>query len=87
MWPHQREPPVLPHRRVSVGTCWRSAAAGFNNPTSESLATLWAVGAVNVVATLVAVLCVVTFVYVRWFLPETKGQDLGRGLEHVGRSC
>ena len=37
------------------------AAAGFNNPTSQSLATLWAVGAVNVVATLVAVLWVDRF--------------------------
>ena len=38
-----------------------SAAAGFNNPTSQSLATLWAVGAVNVVATLIAVLWVDRF--------------------------
>lgn len=37
------------------------AAAGFNNPTSQSLATLWAVGAVNVVATLIAVLWVDRF--------------------------
>jgi SP family galactose:H+ symporter-like MFS transporter len=50
-----------PHRRVSVGTCWRSAAAGFNNPTSQGRATLSAVGAVNVVATLVAGLWVDRF--------------------------
>ncbi len=31
------------------------AAAGFASPTSQSLATLWAVGAVNVIATFVAV--------------------------------
>ena len=31
------------------------AAAGFNSPDSQSLATLWAIGAVNVVATFVAV--------------------------------
>jgi sugar porter (SP) family MFS transporter len=31
------------------------AAAGFGSPTSQSLATLWAIGAVNVVATFVAV--------------------------------
>lgn len=31
------------------------AAAGFTSPTSQSLATLWAIGAVNVVATFVAV--------------------------------
>jgi sugar porter (SP) family MFS transporter len=37
------------------------AAAGFNNPTSQSLATLWAVGAVNVVATLIAVIWVDRF--------------------------
>jgi MFS transporter, SP family, galactose:H+ symporter len=37
------------------------AAAGFNNPTSQSLATLWAVGAVNVVATLIAVFWVDRF--------------------------
>ncbi len=37
------------------------AAAGFDSPTSESLATLWAVGGVNVVATLVAVIWVDRF--------------------------
>jgi sugar porter (SP) family MFS transporter len=37
------------------------AAAGFKSPTSQSLATLWAVGGVNVVATLVAVLWVDRF--------------------------
>jgi sugar porter (SP) family MFS transporter len=37
------------------------AAAGFNNPTSQSLATLWAVGGVNVVATLIAVFWVDRF--------------------------
>lgn len=37
------------------------AAAGFDSPTSQSLATLWAVGGVNVVATLVAVLYVDRF--------------------------
>jgi MFS transporter, SP family, galactose:H+ symporter len=37
------------------------AAAGFDSPTSRSLATLWAVGGVNVVATLVAVLWVDRF--------------------------
>jgi MFS family permease len=37
------------------------AAAGFNSPTSQSLATLWAIGGVNVVATLVAVLWVDRF--------------------------
>ncbi|MBV8462942.1 MAG: sugar porter family MFS transporter [Acidimicrobiales bacterium] len=31
------------------------AAAGFSSPTSQSLATLWAIGAVNVVSTFVAV--------------------------------
>ena len=31
------------------------AAAGFESPDSQSLATLWAIGAVNVIATLVAV--------------------------------
>jgi len=36
-------------------------AAGFQSPTSQSLATLWAVGGVNVVATLVAVLWVDRF--------------------------
>ena len=36
-------------------------AAGFHSPTSQSLATLWAVGGVNVVATLVAVLWVDRF--------------------------
>ena len=37
------------------------AAAGFNDPTSQSLATLWAVGGVNVVATLIAVFWVDRF--------------------------
>jgi sugar porter (SP) family MFS transporter len=37
------------------------AAAGFESPTSQSLATLWAIGAVNVVATLVAVFWVDRF--------------------------
>ena len=37
------------------------AAAGFTSPTSQSLATLWAVGAVNVVATFVAVVWVDRF--------------------------
>ena len=37
------------------------AAAGFNDPTSQSLATLWAVGGVNVVATLIAVFYVDRF--------------------------
>jgi MFS family permease len=37
------------------------AAAGFDSPTSQSLATLWAVGGVNVVATLGAVMYVDRF--------------------------
>ncbi len=37
------------------------AAAGFNSPNSESLATLWAIGAVNVAATLIAVFWVDRF--------------------------
>jgi SP family galactose:H+ symporter-like MFS transporter len=37
------------------------AAAGFKSPVSQSLATLWAVGGVNVVATLVAVIWVDRF--------------------------
>jgi MFS transporter, SP family, galactose:H+ symporter len=37
------------------------AAAGFSSPTSQSLATLWAVGAVNVLATFVAVMWVDRF--------------------------
>lgn len=37
------------------------AAAGFDNPTNQSLATLWAVGGVNMVATLVAVFWVDRF--------------------------
>ncbi|TIC85919.1 sugar porter family MFS transporter [Nocardioides sp. GY 10113] len=37
------------------------AAAGFDSPTQQSLATLWAVGGVNVVATLVAVFWVDRF--------------------------
>lgn len=37
------------------------AAAGFDSPTQQSLATLWAVGGVNVVATLIAVLYVDRF--------------------------
>jgi len=37
------------------------AAAGFESPTQQSLATLWAVGGVNVVATLVAVFWVDRF--------------------------
>jgi sugar porter (SP) family MFS transporter len=37
------------------------AAAGFNSPVSQSLATLWAIGAVNVLATLIAVLYVDRF--------------------------
>lgn len=37
------------------------AAAGFDSPTSQSLATLWAIGAVNVVATLIAVVWVDRF--------------------------
>ncbi|MCB8955539.1 MAG: sugar porter family MFS transporter [Nocardioides sp.] len=37
------------------------AAAGFDSPTQQSLATLWAVGGVNVLATLIAVLYVDRF--------------------------
>jgi sugar porter (SP) family MFS transporter len=37
------------------------AAAGFNSPETQSLATLWAVGGVNVFATLIAVLWVDRF--------------------------
>lgn len=37
------------------------AAAGFDDPTKQSLATLWAVGGVNVVATLIAVFWVDRF--------------------------
>lgn len=37
------------------------AAAGFDSPTQQSLATLWAIGGVNVVATLIAVLYVDRF--------------------------
>lgn len=37
------------------------AAAGFDSPETESLATLWAVGGVNVVATLIAVIWVDRF--------------------------
>jgi sugar porter (SP) family MFS transporter len=37
------------------------AAAGFNSPTTQSLATLWAVGGVNMFATLIAVLWVDRF--------------------------
>jgi len=37
------------------------AAAGFTSPTSQSLATLWAIGAVNVAATFVAVVWVDRF--------------------------
>jgi sugar porter (SP) family MFS transporter len=37
------------------------AAAGFNSPETQSLATLWAVGGVNVVATLIAVIWVDRF--------------------------
>jgi MFS transporter, SP family, galactose:H+ symporter len=37
------------------------AAAGFNSPETQSLATLWAVGGVNVLATLIAVIWVDRF--------------------------
>jgi sugar porter (SP) family MFS transporter len=37
------------------------AAAGFDSPNSESLATLWAIGGVNVLATLIAVMWVDRF--------------------------
>ncbi len=53
------------------------AAAGFNNPTSQSLATLWAVGGVNVVATLIAVFWVDRFGRKPLLLIGTSGMLLG----------
>jgi SP family galactose:H+ symporter-like MFS transporter len=53
------------------------AAAGFNDPTSQSLATLWAVGGVNVVATLIAVFWVDRFGRKPLLLIGTTGMLLG----------
>jgi SP family galactose:H+ symporter-like MFS transporter len=53
------------------------AAAGFNDPTSQSLATLWAVGGVNVVATLIAVFWVDRFGRKPLLLIGTSGMLLG----------
>jgi SP family galactose:H+ symporter-like MFS transporter len=53
------------------------AAAGFNNPTSQSLATLWAVGGVNVVATLIAVFWVDRFGRKPLLLIGTTGMLFG----------
>lgn len=53
------------------------AAAGFNNPTSESLATLWAIGGVNVVATLIAVFWVDRFGRKPLLLIGSVGMCLG----------
>jgi SP family galactose:H+ symporter-like MFS transporter len=53
------------------------AAAGFNDPTSQSLATLWAVGGVNVVATLIAVFWVDRFGRKPLLLIGTSGMLFG----------
>ena len=53
------------------------AAAGFNNPTSQSLATLWAIGGVNVCATLVAVFWVDRFGRKPLLLIGSTGMFLG----------
>jgi MFS transporter, SP family, galactose:H+ symporter len=53
------------------------AAAGFNDPTSQSLATLWAIGGVNVVATLIAVLWVDRFGRKPLLLIGSTGMFLG----------
>lgn len=53
------------------------AAAGFKSPTTQSLATLWAVGGVNVVATLVAVLWVDRFGRKPLLLIGSGGMFLG----------
>ncbi|HEX4126649.1 MAG TPA: MFS transporter [Acidimicrobiales bacterium] len=53
------------------------AAAGFNNPTCQSLATLWAVGAVNVVARLIAVFWVDRFGRKSLFLLGSAGMCVG----------
>ncbi len=53
------------------------AAAGFNDPTSQSLATLWAIGGVNVVATLIAVFWVDRFGRKPLLLIGTSGMMIG----------
>ena len=59
------------------------AEAGFTTAEEQAKATLYAVGAVNVLATLIAVawvdrkaLCVVSLVFVWRLVPETKGRSL-----------
>src|SRR5665213_2925086 len=58
------------------------AAAGFTSPTSQSVATLWVVGAVNVVATFVAVVWVDRFGRKPLLFIGTTG--MGLSLEVVG---
>jgi MFS transporter, SP family, galactose:H+ symporter len=53
------------------------AAAGFSDPTSQSLATLWAIGGVNVVATLIAVCWVDRFGRKPLLLIGSTGMFLG----------
>jgi MFS transporter, SP family, galactose:H+ symporter len=53
------------------------AAAGFNDPTSQTMATLWAVGGVNVVATLVAVAYVDRFGRKPLLLIGSSGMFIG----------
>ena len=52
-------------------------AAGFNDPTSQSLATLWAIGGVNVFATLIAVFWVDRFGRKPLLLIGSSGMFLG----------